>query len=133
MKRRTRKSVLKSCMDREEREVGVNSVGESRMDKTGSGWKKVKGIGNVVLNTRKLHWISESKMMNTRNSYYNKRKKMDKLDENWEAANWARTAGGGKLNENHGWTSGASGKKLRAVKWNVGELAMNCLASDSKR
>ena len=71
--------------------------------------------------------------MNTRNSYYNKRKKMDKLDENWEAANWARTAGGGKLNENHGWTSGASGKKLRAVKWNVGELAMNCLASDSKR
>lgn len=61
MKRRTRKSVLKSCMDREEREVGVNSVGESRMDKTGSGWKKVKGIGNVVSNTRKLHWISESK------------------------------------------------------------------------
>ena len=57
----TRKSVLKSCMDREEREVGVNSVGESRMDKTGSGWKKVKGIGNVVLNTWKLHWISESK------------------------------------------------------------------------
>ena len=34
-------------MDSEER-VGVNSVGESRMDKTGSGWKKVKGIGNVV-------------------------------------------------------------------------------------
>ena len=29
----TGKSVLKSCMDREEREVGVNSVGESRMDK----------------------------------------------------------------------------------------------------
>ena len=81
-------------MDREEREVGVNSVGESRMDKTGSGWKKVKGIGNVVLNTWKLHWISESKMMNTRNSYYNKRKKMDKLDENWEAANWARTTDG---------------------------------------
>ena len=26
-------------MDSEEREVGVNSVGESRMDKTGSGWK----------------------------------------------------------------------------------------------
>ena len=102
------------------------------MDKTGSGWKKVKGIGNVVSNTRKLHWISESKMMNTRNSYYNKRKKMDKLDENWEAANWARTTGGGKLSENHGWTSGASGKKLRAVKWNVGELAMNCLASDSR-
>ena len=25
------------------------------------GWKKVKGIGNVVLNTWKLHWISESK------------------------------------------------------------------------
>ena len=63
------------------------------MDKTGSGWKKVKGIGNVVLNTWKLHWISESKMMNTRNSYYNKRKKMDKLDENWEAANWTETAG----------------------------------------
>ena len=40
---------------------------------------------------------------------------------------------GGKLGENHGWTSGASGKKLRAVKWNVGELAMNCLASDSRR
>ena len=78
----TGKSVLKSCMDRDEREVGVNSVGESRMDKTGSGWKKVKGIGNVVSNTRKLHWISESKMMNTRNSYYNKRKKMDKLDGN---------------------------------------------------
>ena len=35
---------IKSCMDREEREVGVNSVGESRMDKTGSGWKKVKGL-----------------------------------------------------------------------------------------
>ena len=33
-------------MDSEEREVGVNSVGESRMDKTGR--KKVKGIGNVV-------------------------------------------------------------------------------------
>jgi len=46
--------------------------------------KKVKGIGNVVSNTWKLHWISESKMMNTRNSYYNKRKKMDKLNENWE-------------------------------------------------
>ena len=98
----------------------------------GGRLKKVKGIGNVVSNTWKLHWISESKM-NTRNSYYNKRKKMDKLNENWEAANWARTAGEGKLNENHGWTSGASGKKLRAVKWNVGELAMNCLASDSKR
>ena len=98
----------------------------------GGRLKKVKGIGNVVSNTWKLHWISESKM-NTRNSYYNKRKKMDKLDENWEAANWARTAGEGKLNENHGWTSGASCKKLRAVKWNVGELAMNCLASDSRR
>lgn len=36
------------------------------------------------------------------------------------------------MGENHGWTSGASGKKLRAVKWNVGELAMNCLASDSR-
>ena len=67
----------------------------------GGRLKKVKGIGNVVSNTWKLHWISESKM-NTRNSYYNKRKKMDKLDENWEAANWARTAGEGKLNENHG-------------------------------
>ena len=35
-------------MDREEREVGVNSVGESRMDKTevGGSTKKVKGIGN---------------------------------------------------------------------------------------
>ena len=31
MKRRTRKSVSKSCMDREERDVGVNSAGESRM------------------------------------------------------------------------------------------------------
>ena len=99
----------------------------------GGRLKKVKGIGNVVSNTRKLHWISESKMMNTRNSYYNKRKKMDKLDGNWEAANWTETAGGGKLGENHGWTSGASCKKLRAVKWNVGELAMNCLASDSRR
>ena len=68
----------------------------------GGRLKKVKGIGNVVLNTWKLHWISESKMMNTRNSYYNKRKKMDKLDENWEAANWTETAGGGKLGENHG-------------------------------
>ena len=91
--------------------------------------KKVKGIGNVVSNTRKLHWISESKMMNTRNSYYNKRKKMDE--------NWGRQIGrkprGGKLGENHGWTNGASGKKLRAVKWNVGELAMNCPASDSRR
>ena len=90
--------------------------------------KKVKGIGNVVSNTWKLHWISESKMMNTRNSYYNKRKKMDE--------NWGRQIGrkprGGKLGENHGWTSGTSGKKLRAVKWNVGELAMNCLASDSR-
>lgn len=99
----------------------------------GGRLKKVKGIGNVVSNTRKLHWISESKMMNTRNSYYNKRKKMDKLDGNWEAANWTETAGGGKLGENHGWTSGASCKKLRAVKWNVGELAMNCPASDSRR
>ena len=52
------------------------------------------------------------------------------MGENWEEANWARTTGGGKLNENHGWTSGASGKKLRVVKWNVGELAMNCRASD---
>ena len=41
--RNNRETVLKSCMDREEREVGVNSVGESRMDKTG-GWKKVKGL-----------------------------------------------------------------------------------------
>ncbi|EEQ47204.1 conserved hypothetical protein, partial [Candida albicans WO-1] len=96
----------------------------------GGRLKKVKGIGNVVSNTRKSHWISESKMMNTRNSYYNKRKKMD---ENWGAANWTETAGGGKLGENHGWTSGASGKKLRAVKWNVGESAMNCSASDSRR
>ena len=45
-------------MDSEEREVGVNSVGDGQ-DR--SGWKKVKGIGNVVLNTWKLHWISESK------------------------------------------------------------------------
>ena len=29
--------------------------------------------------------------MNTRNSYYNKRKKMDKLDENWGEANWTET------------------------------------------
>ena len=35
----TGKSVLKSYMGSEEREVGVNSVGISRMDKTGSGWK----------------------------------------------------------------------------------------------
>ena len=56
--------------------------------------KKVKGIGNVVSNTWKLHWISESKMMNTRNSYYNKKKKMDKLNENWEEANWARITDG---------------------------------------
>ena len=38
-------------MDSEEREVRVNCVGESRMDKTGVGGrlkKKVKGIGNVV-------------------------------------------------------------------------------------
>lgn len=40
--------------------------------------------------------------MNTRNSYYNKRKKMDKLNKNWEAANWTETAGGGKLGENRG-------------------------------
>ena len=65
-----------------------------------------------------------------RNSYYNKRKKMDKLDE----TGGGKLDGnrGGKLGENHGWTSGASGKKLRAVKWNVGELAMNCPASDSR-
>ena len=63
------------------------------MDKTGSGWKKVKGIGNVVLNTWKLHWISESKMMNTRNSYYNKRKNSRQIE---------RELGGGKLDENHG-------------------------------
>ena len=44
-----------------------------------------------------------------------------KLGENWEEANWARTTDG----------QGASGKKF-AVKWNVGELAMNCLASDSR-
>ena len=67
-------------MDREEREVGVNSVGDGQDRVGGRLKKKVKGIGNVVSNTRKLHWISESKMMNTRNSYYNKRKKMD---ENW--------------------------------------------------
>ena len=59
----------------------------------GGSTKKVKGIGNVVSNTWKLHWISESKMMNTRNSYYNKRKKMDKLNENWEAANWTKLRG----------------------------------------
>ena len=56
---------------------------------------------------------------------------MDKLGENWEEANWTRTAGR-QIGRNHGWTSGASGKKLRAVKWNVGELAMNCPASDSR-
>ena len=70
--------------------------------------------------------------MNTRNSYYNKRKKMDKLDGNC-GRQIEREPGGSKLGENHGWTSGASGKKLRAVKWNVGELAINCLASDSRR
>ena len=95
------------------------------------GRKKVKGIGNVVLNTWKLHWISESKMMNTRNSYYNKRKKMDKLNENWEAANWTETAGEANGREPR-MDKRASGKKLRAVKWNVGELAMNCPASDSR-
>ena len=31
-------------MDSEEREVGVNSVGESRMDKTGVGGRKSKGL-----------------------------------------------------------------------------------------
>ena len=54
------------------------------------------------------------------------------MDENW-GRQIGRKPRGGKLGENHGWTSGASGKKLRAVKWNVGELAMNCLASDSRR
>ena len=69
--------------------------------------KKVKGIGNVVSNTRKLHWISESKMMNTRNSYYNKRKKMDE--------NWGRQIGrkprGGKLGET---TDGQTGQVARS-------------------
>ena len=37
--RNNRKISIKSCMGSEEREVGVNSVGISRMDKTGSGWK----------------------------------------------------------------------------------------------
>ena len=69
--------------------------------------------------------------MNTRNSYYNKRKKMDKLDGT-AGRQIEREPRGSKLGENHGWTS-ASGKKLRAVKWNVGELAMNCPASDSRR
>ena len=63
--------------------------------------------------------ISESKMMNTRNSYYNKRKNSRQIE---------RELGGGKLARpreeanwaNHGWTSRASGKRLRAVKWNVG-------------
>ena len=82
------------------------------MDKTGSGWKKVKGIGNVVLNTWKLHWISESKMMNTRNSYYNKRKKMDKLDENWEEANWT----------NHGEANWA-----RTTDGQAGQVARSCV------
>ena len=92
MKRRARKSVLKAAW------IGKKGGGsEQRWRITDgqdrSGWKKVKGIGNVVLNTRKLHWISESKMMNTRNSYYNKRKKMDKLDEKLGEANWTETAG----------------------------------------
>ena len=40
-------------MDSEEREVGVNSVGDGQ-DRE---WveEEVKGIGNVVLNTWKLH------------------------------------------------------------------------------
>lgn len=101
------------------------------MDKTGSGWKIEESQRDWKCSLK--HVEAASKMMNTRNIYYNKRKKMDKLGENWEEANWTETAGGGKLGENHGWTSGASGKKLRAVKWNVGELAMNCPASDSRR
>ena len=52
---------IKSCMDREEREVGVNSVGDGQDREWVEVKKKVKGIGNVVLNTWKLHWISESK------------------------------------------------------------------------
>ena len=38
----------------------MNSVGDG-WTRQGVGGKKVKGIGNVVLNTWKLHWISESK------------------------------------------------------------------------
>ena len=91
-------------MDREER-GGSEQRWRITDGQDRSGWKKVKGIGNVVLNTWKLYWISESKMMNTRNSYYNKKEK-------W--TNWTRTGrrqigrelGGGKLGENHGWTSG---------------------------
>ena len=92
------------------------------MDKTGSGWKKVKGIGNVVLNTWKLHWISESKMMNTRNSYYNKRKKMDKLGENWEEANWTRTGRrqiGRKLRGEANWARTTDGQ--------AGQVARSCV------
>ena len=51
--------------------------------------------------------------MNTRNSYYNKRKKMDKLDENWE---------GGKLDENRGeanWTKTTDGQ--------AGQVARSCV------
>ena len=112
-------------MDSEEREVGVNSVGDGQ-DRE---WvEESQRIGNVV-NTWKLHWISESKMMNTRNSYYNKRKNSRQIGRelggaNWrtrEEANWARTTDGQR-----------QGKRLRAVKWNVGELAMNCPASDSR-
>ena len=45
-------------MDSEEREVGVNSVGDGQ-DRE---WvEESQRIGNVVLNTWKLHWISESK------------------------------------------------------------------------
>ena len=55
---------------------------------------------------------------------------MDKLDENWEAANWTRTAGEANWART---TDGQAGQVARsAVKWNVGELAMNCLASDSR-
>ena len=125
MKRRAREISIKSCMDREEREVGVNSVGDGQ-DR--GGWKieeESQRIGNVVLNTRSCTGSVKASDEH-RNSYYNKRKKMDKLDEKLGEANWTETAGANCENH-HGWTSG---KKLRAVKWNVGELAMNCPASD---
>ena len=56
--------------------------------------------------------------MNTRNSYYNKRKNSRQIGRELEAANWGELREE-QIGRNHGWTSGASGKRLRAVKWNV--------------
>ena len=55
------------------------------MEESQRDWK-------CILNTRKLHWISERD--DEHQQLLQKRKKMDKLDENWEAANWARTTDG---------------------------------------